>query len=86
MAESNSAGDGFVFTGRLRALKGNRQLEVERVFDVGTLGFFDRRWLVSRKKNRTLGDYTNQWRKTLIDKLTELDEDFAIGAHLDNWT
>lgn len=85
-AEDYHADDGYVFTGRLLPVGRSRQLEFERVIDVEHFGFFDKRWIVSRKKNRTLGDYTNQWRKAIIEKATEQDDGLRLGESLDAWT
>ena len=76
--------DDWVETGRLTHVTA-RQLEVERVINVASIGYFDKRWLVSRKKNKTLGDLTNQWRKTLLNKAEEIDPEFAAEQHLDDW-
>ena len=74
----------FVETGHLRRA-GARQLEVERAIDVVSLGYCDKRWLVSRKKNKTLGDLTNQWRKTLLNAMIDNDNEIAVDMNLDDW-
>ena len=55
---------------------------VETVLDIRTVGFCDRRWMVSRKKTRNLGDILNTWKKSLLDHAS--DEEI-VGMNVDEW-
>ncbi len=82
-AELDKASESLVFTGRFTRLGGAKSLEAERVLNIESLGYFDKRWLVSRKRNTNLGDLVNQWKKTVINK--HLNDGPAIAESLDEW-
>ena len=56
--------------------------EVERVLDVRTVGFFDKKWIVSRKRTRNLGDFVSTWKKSLL-KSTPLED--TLMEFVDEW-
>ena len=57
----------LVDSGASRLRYAQATLEVHRVLDVGSIGFYDRKWLVSRRRNTSLGDLTNVWKKAVLD-------------------
>ena len=60
--------------------------EFERVVDANYLGYTDRRWLVSRKRNDTLGNHVNKWRKQMLRVEVLSAEDIALlDRGVDEW-
>ena len=55
---------------------------VESVVDVRHVGLSDRKWIVSRKKTRNLGDIVNTWKHTMLSRA--MDDD-VIHMHVDEW-
>ena len=74
------AGPGLVFSGRLAPVKGGRSMELERVVDMVQLGYCDRTWLVSRKRNKNLFDLTTAWKRRLLNEARDAD---ALGGYMD---
>ena len=69
-------------TGKLIPSKVVGGVVVESVIDVRTVGFCDKKWIVSRKKTRNLGDIVNTWKKTLLERAVDDD---VIHMHVDEW-
>ena len=80
---ADKASSALIFTGTLRRIGTSHQQEFERALDVEALGFFDRRWLVSKKKNKTLSDFTNLWRKNVLNIEAQVAESNTHGPDLD---
>ena len=59
-----------------------RSLLVEHVLDVRSVGFFDKRWIVSRKRNKNVFDYTSIWKKNLL-KNSSVDD--GLADFVDAW-
>ena len=68
--------------GRMIGTKIRNGRIVESVIDIRSLGYSDKKWLVSRKKTRNLGDIVNTWTKTLLDHASDDD---IIHQHVDEW-
>ena len=79
------AGPYHVYTGHFTPVGTSRQLEFERVLNIESLGFLTRRWLVSRKKNQTLSDFTNAWRKNMLAAINDNAAEAAADNHLNDW-
>jgi hypothetical protein len=60
----SGGGEALIRTGRLRPV--GTQFEVERVLDVSKVGFFDKRWLVSRKRTSNVADLISIWNKSVL--------------------
>lgn len=60
-------------------------MEFERILNIESLGFLTRRWLVSRKRNQTLSDFTNAWRKNMLVAITDNAAEAAADDHLNDW-
>jgi len=56
----------LIRTGCLVRVGHSPQLEVERVLDVSKVGFFDKRWLVSRKRTSNVADLISIWNKSVL--------------------
>ena len=69
-------------TGKLRRLRWGHAEEVEMVLDIRSVGFTDRSWLVSRRRNKNLGDYASIWKKNLLQ---HAPVDDVLQAHVDEW-
>ena len=69
-------------TGRLVPVAHGRSLLVEHVLDVRSVGFFDKRWIVSRKRNKNVFDYTSIWKKNLL-KNSSVDD--GLADFVDAW-
>jgi hypothetical protein len=69
-------------TGKLIPAKVSKGVVVESVLDVRTVGFCDKKWIISRKKTRNLGDMVNLWKKVVLNKADDGD---VIIQHLDEW-
>lgn len=69
-------------TGRLLPLAQGRSLLVEHVLDIRSVGFFDKRWIVSRKRNKNVFDYTSIWKKNLL-KNSNVDD--GLVDFVDAW-
>ena len=77
---------GWQSTGSLRRVGHSHAYEIERVPDANYLGYTDRRWLVSRKRNDTLGNHVNKWRKRMLKVETFSAEDLALlDRAVDEW-
>ena len=77
---------GWQSTGSLRRVGHSHAYEIERVPDANYLGYTDRRWLVSRKRNDTLGNHVNKWRKRMLKVETFSAEDLALlDRAVDDW-
>lgn len=72
----------LVETGKLRNLAFGGSKEVESVLNVRYDGLIDARWIVSRKRNRNLGDFVFSWRKSLL-KLSSTED--TLMEHVDEW-
>ena len=59
---------------------GGRSLELERVIDLAQLGYCDRTWLVSRKRNKNLFDLVTSWKRRLLNEAAAADE---LGNYMD---
>ena len=77
---------GWVSTGGLRRVGNSNALEIERVPDANYLGYTDRRWLVSRKRNDTLGNHVNKWRKRMLRvEVISADDLMILDRDVDEW-
>jgi hypothetical protein len=54
-----------------------------KILDVRKLGFFDRDWLVSRKRNRNLFDVVNMLRKSVLLRHSETVP--VTDVEMDDW-
>ena len=79
------AGPYHIYTGHLTPVGNSRQMEFERILNIESLGFLTRRWLVSRKRNQTLSDFTNAWRKNMLVAITDNAAEAAADDHLNDW-
>ena len=64
----------LVETGAIRRLSVSNSFEIMKALDVVFEGFFDRRWLVSRKRNRNVADLTSTWKKAVLESVDESEE------------
>ena len=77
---------GWVSTGGLCRVGNSNALEIERVPDANYLGYTDRRWLVSRKRNDTLGNHVNKWRKRMLRvEVISADDLMILDRDVDEW-
>ena len=72
----------LIQTGRLLPVGHTNALEVESVLDLRFVKFTDRKWIVSRKRNRNLGDFVSTWKKALLNKASDAD---VLQMHVDEW-
>ena len=72
----------LITTGSLLPVGHSNALELESVLDLRFGGFIDREWIVSRKRNRNLGDFVSAWKKALLN--TAPVEDVLPGI-VDEW-
>ena len=80
LGKRTDAGAGLIFSGRLVSVPGGRSLELERVIDLAQLGYCDRTWLVSRKRNKNLFDLVTSWKRRLLNEAAAADE---LGNYMD---
>ena len=73
----------LIETGRVKRLENSPHLEFELALDVSRLGFFDKKWIVSRKRGRNLGDLINTWKKAVL-RARGVDDDVDITM-VDDW-
>ncbi|OBZ62738.1 hypothetical protein A0H81_15007 [Grifola frondosa] len=72
---------GLSYMGRMVKVGWSNSSELERVIDIGTIGFHNKKWLVSRRRNFNLGDFASMWKKTVLNtrsfdnELNEVDMD-----------
>ncbi|OBZ65050.1 hypothetical protein A0H81_14966 [Grifola frondosa] len=82
-AESVPDRAGLSFTGGLAQVGHSNSQELERVVDIGTIGFHNKKWLVSRRRNYNLGDFASMWKKTVLN--TRSFDDELNEVELDDW-
>jgi hypothetical protein len=58
-----------VFIRTLRRIPGSQHLDFVEILDVRKVGFTDRQWLVSRKRNRNLFDFVASLKKSVLAKV-----------------
>ena len=80
-----SATEGLVSVSLRKARYGN-SLIVEQALDVEAAGYLDRRWLVSKKKNKTLGDFVNTWKKAILNTSSDADRMVIDRDIVNTWT
>ena len=68
--------EALVETGEVRRLGSSNQLEILYALDISFAGFFDKRWLVSRKRTTNLADLVNAWKKVVLDREREGDDPY----------
>ena len=77
---------GWTYTGNLLRVGNSNAREFERVVDANYLGYTDRRWLVSRKRNDTLSDHVNRWRKHMLRvEVISAEELEFFDRTMDEW-
>lgn len=64
----------LVETGAIRCLSVSNSYEIMKALDVVFEGFLDRRWLVSRKRNRNVADLMSVWKKAVLESVSESEE------------
>ena len=85
-AELVRADPGWTYTGNLLRVGNSNAREFERVVDANYLGYTDRRWLVSRKRNDTLSDHVNRWRKHMLRvEVISAEELEFFDRTMDEW-
>ena len=85
-AELVRADPGWTYTGNLLRVGNSNAREFERVVDANYLGYTDRRWLVSRKRNDTLSDHVNKWRKHMLRvEVISAEELEFFDRTMDEW-
>ena len=55
---------------------------VATALDIRSVGLLERSWLVSRKKNQSVGDIVNAWKKEIIQTALHNDN---VPMHVDEW-
>ena len=74
------AGFGLMYSGRLVPVSSGSSKEFERVANLQQLGFCDRTWLVSRKRNKNLFDLVQTWKRQLLNNTINVD---GPDVHMD---
>ena len=69
-------------TGRILPVRGRNAHVVEYALDIRSVGYNNREWIVSRKRNKNIADLASAWKKSVLNKVA--DED-VIAGHLDEW-
>ena len=72
----------LIETGLLLPVAWGNAQELETVLDVRFNGLIDNQWIVSRKRNRNLGDFVFTWKKSLLKFASEED---VLMEHVDEW-
>ena len=69
-------------TGQLKPVRFGNALEVEHVLDIRSVGYHQREWIVSRKRNKNLADLSSRWKKSV---LATADNEDIVDGYLDEW-